>query len=312
MSLPVSPFESAIHRFLAQFGIGAAEIEINAFGSQYPRGATVEGIVTMRGGQAPQRLEKLTVQLRAFSEVDATQTKTLATEILAGNLLLLPREVRELPFCMDIPDDARLSRLVSGMQEGCLLVGLAAVQGTWWARQSRVKLNITRHREIEAVFGALRWMGFTEESWYAHHLLRPNENEETTAVFRAPDHLQEQLTRLTLYHPYGKIILELRPHTLTSHVKGLIGGNKQQHLLQIPGERLISSNGQPNLHGALPPLKQVLSLSLALPDDPQSWMLRPSMSPSPDPETLLRPAMPTPVVSGDDLLRPTAPPETEQ
>jgi hypothetical protein len=311
MSLLVPQSESAFRRFLASLGIGAASMDIQVGGMSHPRGSQIKGVVRVNGGQVTQHFGWLTVRVRAVTQGHVRQSKVLISECLQRNLTVKPRQELGFPFTFFLPDDARLTRLMrGGPTDGCILEASLGVRSV-----HRI-LNVTNAREIAAVLHALRNLGFGEKSWF--HLTRPDENVEATAAFRAPENLQEQLETLSIFvrvsgqHVIGKAVLVLRPNSLRGHVRGLVGGNRVEHPFFIPRTELLATDGQPNPQGAIPYLKQLLSFSLALPDDPKSWMLRPSMSPPADPDTLLRPAMPTSTVSSDSLLRPTTPPETER
>jgi hypothetical protein len=292
--------ESTLLRFLASLGIGGSSMEVFVGGLSHPRGSEVKGAVRINGGLVTQHFGTLLLRVRTLAHGRTEHGKVLVSECLQRSLTLAPHQELGFPFAFFLPDDARLSLSAWDSREGCTLEASLGVRSV-----TRL-LNVTNAREIGAVLYALRLLGFGERSWFPHHLTRPDENVEATAAFRPPENLKEQLEALSVFlrvsgqHVIGKVVLILRP---------LIGGNRVEHPFFIPRVELLTSDGELNPQGAIPHLKQLLAFSLALPEDPKTWMLRPSMSPPADPATLLRPTMPNTSAASKNLLRPTAPTE---
>ena len=302
-------------RFLLAWGFGVAEARVKVMAAKHPRGSVANGVVEIQGGRAVQQMRSLLLHLKTFNANDDFQSRVLVTHDLARRVEIAPQQMLAFPFSLLIPDDAMLTRYaLKTPSVGCQLVAEAALEETWRARKATTVLYVTLHREIEAIFGALRMLGFKEASWFAHHLLRPSEDEQSTATFDAPEELQEQLSNLSVFlsisgnHLVGKVQFAIRQATLGGQVKALVGGNRQEDNLLIPRAALISERGGPNPWEAIPYLKQKLARALALPDNPEAWMLRPAMAPEEGGRTLLRPVQPSASPSDSNLLRPTTSP----
>jgi hypothetical protein len=296
-------------RLLAYCSLGEMQMSVHVDGAAHPRGSEVKGSIWLEGKKTPLLLRELTLSLRSSYH-------NFMTLQLVELLPLAPAEQKEFPFAFRLPDDTPLQTFdMLDTQPGGYKLVADTFFGDGGKCAAATQLNVTVHREIRAVLGAMRAMGFTDTTWFSHHLMRPDEGTQTTVAFTPPEGLCEQLEAASLFlgvsetEVVGKIHLSLLDRSPGKQLRAIFGGKRQEYPLRIPRVALLTPSDLPNPVGAIPYLKQLLSHTLILPHDPQRWMLRPSMSPPEDADTLLRPTMPTPSAASENLLRPTPPPE---
>jgi hypothetical protein len=296
-------------RLLAYCSLGEMQMSVHVEGAAHPRGSEVQGSVWLEGNQMPQPLSELTLSLRS-------PYNTLFSHLLTPSISLAPAEQKKILFSLRVPDTMPLRAYSpKSAQAGAYLLVTEVILpgGGRWAASTW--LNVTIHREIRAVLGAMRAMGFKDSSWSKYHTSRPDENIETTVAFLPPESLRPHLDVASLFlsvsetEIVGNLMLTVTDSNPGSFWESLWRTRDREYLFQISRKELITPNGLPNPLGAMPYLKQLLTMALALPDDPQSWMLRPAMSPSVDPDTLLRSSLPVTSTATDNLLRSTPPPE---
>ncbi len=307
---------SILKRLMLALGWGGARISIKTENNLCPRGTEVRGTIEISGGSLDQQLNRISVRLVEFREgKNQLVIRVLGEVCPAYNRPVARRSVQGFPFQFRIPDDARITKESwSRPYEGCRIDARASFG--WFSAGSTAgaKLVVTEHREIEAVKVAMLSMGFTETSWYLHHLFVPEWNSTAAMAYDAPDKLREHLDGVSLIAQVegdcltGRLIVNLREMNLAEKLKALVGGNRQEYPLKIKCSELLTREGKPNYLAAVPHMERILNEAvLPLQNDPRYRLLRPTNAPA-DENTLLRPAAHGSGEADQQLLRPTTGP----
>src|SRR5690242_18545007 len=92
-------------RLLAACGIGAARLTLTLEEPEHPRGADIHGKLMVAGGAVPQRIERLTVALVEY----LPNKSNIIAQSLVRQLTVEAHSLTEYAYCLQVPNDARLS-----------------------------------------------------------------------------------------------------------------------------------------------------------------------------------------------------------
>ncbi|HSV73888.1 MAG TPA: sporulation protein [Chthonomonadales bacterium] len=324
-------------------GFGAPGVDVVLPQRASPRGSLLSGVVVLRGGIVPMRVYSIRAQLDAYDhERDRMRRSTIAETTLGGGITLMPRERREFPLDLRIPDDARLTHDASLLDallgdgpgartatanpqlrpsggrpspggSGCLLEAWLDI-GWWAARRSDLSvLNIVEHREVVAIGEVIEALGFQR----ARRLrLKPPDERVYVRDYDPPRHVADRLGALSLTLRIegsdATCTLDLnRPNRgLIERLRALIGADRARTTLRFARETLLTEDGEPDGRAARPVVEEALSAVLAVlteAGDPRWTLLRPAGAPTDGVETLLRPAAAAHRQDDGTLLRPAGP-----
>lgn len=100
---------------LASIGIGGMKVDTLVDQPQVEAGGVLNGIVTIKGGDVPQRIDAIALELVTRCIVEARNDQKVYAEIqvavahAAADIEVAPGESLDLPFQMDVPVHAPLS-----------------------------------------------------------------------------------------------------------------------------------------------------------------------------------------------------------
>lgn len=291
-----------MHQLMVSLGIGAAQASLQVEGMRHHRGDWVNCEVTLTGGELPQKVETLSLELVRWKQMGKSRVaEVLKTEIMAQQFTIHPGENQTHACRFFLSDDAPLSGAFSNdMEIRADADILAAIN-----RRDSVDLNVVPHKEFFAVVGAMKELGFMLRGeptvgWLDgmfHAKFAPN--AETQAQLEAVG-LNLSLEARTVH---GWLLLDYPEKSAMETAKALLGMNELEVPLDIPRQILVDAEGKMTPENLVPLLKQTLAQSLILPDNPEQWMLRASQAPAVKNEELLRPASDTGATRPDELLR---------
>lgn len=281
-----------LHQVMASLGVGGAKLTVQVEGSLHPRGAMVKGAVGLEGGRVEQRIRFIRLTIKEFWVTGSRRVSRERGVIhAASDVTIQPNQRLSFPFSFRMPDDMRLSSETAFGRPvaGCRIDAEAGV--TFFYPCATAVLHVETHREVAAVLGAMRRIGF-EESW-APHLFVPSA-EITRIDYSVRGNLGRHLDGATIElkadasEVSGRLILNLREHSVAERIHALAGRDKVEIPIRIPSAQLLTPKGITKPEAAAAWLKQVLKDSMLLPDDTGSVLLRPAECPEHD--ILLRPA----------------------
>ncbi len=95
-------------KMLASFGIGAARVDTRLYEDTAVPGGTLQGEVTMRGGDITQQIDQVylrleTVYRREINDRPTNQACVLAEYPIVDQFVLEPGQVRQVPFTIQLP-----------------------------------------------------------------------------------------------------------------------------------------------------------------------------------------------------------------
>ena len=300
----------SLRQLLAASGIGMAQVRIRLDDAEHPRGSTVSGVVELEGGIAAQHVHAIYLKLIAYRPSGkTTEEKVLAQAIAARSLDVLPRSRHLAPLRFTIADDAWLTapKGWKNPSSGCKIaadvdIALAANP------RCQTPLNVTVHREIQAVQQAMRRIGFTDRHAGLSITLKTPPPLRCVTHFTPPPALEDQLDEAVLsleagsLKVYGTLDLNPRETTLREKMRALVVTQFQVFPLEFDRYTLLTASGAPNWEPAVYRIQEILAESLVLPDNEKMRLLRPAVSPATD--SLLRPASGGPGRRPNELLRP--------
>jgi len=288
---------TAWENLLASVGVGAATLTLELGTRTFPRGAQIHGALRLEGGSVEQHIYTLTVKLGEFWGSKRIPTRSvLLTEVLGQEIVVAAREDLTFPFAFQVPDDA----LLSSSQSGCYLEAVADI---FWSVNpgARIDLNVVPHRELLAIHGAMRMLGFSEAEW--------DDMLSVITYSHIPEGLRQQLNgvalRLKIEEDYvtGRLLLDRSEYGLVERLRAFAGHDREEHDVLIPRQELLDAQGQPFPTGASPYLNDIFEAALVMPGNDRKWLLRGASKPEDAEETLLRPAVRGEDIRPDELLR---------
>lgn len=119
-------------KMMASLGAGGASVETELHQADVAPGGVIQGSVRVQGGSVEQRIQGLTVGLRARVEVDrkdaqgneteSHQNIEFHTQQIGGEFMVLPGAVHDVPFALEVPWEtpvtAFMGRQLTGMKLG--------------------------------------------------------------------------------------------------------------------------------------------------------------------------------------------------
>jgi sporulation-control protein spo0M len=313
---------SAIQRLLARLGIGSAELEVALDAAAHPRGSSVLGTIRLRGGDVAQRIDTLTVALCQYA-ASGKQVSRLAECVPAAWIDVPPLSTQTFPFTLPIPDDAYLTAGHGFGRKHDRSGFLVAEADIRWAVNPKVTaaLNIVPHREMTAIWEAMRQLGFVQEGdvgslWSESmaatalnlsHLLSNAISQTFVPVGEMRDRIDHVTLTLAVERGalFAKWSLHRATHNLKERLGALAGADKLDADLEFPCRDLRDRDGKPTAAAVLPLLQRLVASALVRPDADRQSLLRGADSPGIAPDALLRPAGHAPTTRPGDLLRPS-------
>jgi hypothetical protein len=290
-----------IEQLLASIGIGAAILQLRVNGKRFIRGAELQGALMLEGGDVAQRIDTLSVALRAPGTA-------VVRQVLASNIVVEPVSRHEFSFRFVIPEDTYLPELHYRGRHHLGHVRIVAEADIEWAANPRasVDIEVVEQPEIVAVQEALRALGFRAvDSPYI-----PGKMDMVHTAYMPPRARMNRISaaaldiRMSGTEVEGSLQLRLQQPTLLDEVKSLAEVSRVECPFTIPRSALTDEAGRSRAEGAVAQLRKILGDVLGGADDGSRRLLRATDAPD-TPGMLLRPASGGCGQTSKELLRPS-------
>ncbi|AHV99643.1 sporulation protein [Paenibacillus sabinae] len=151
---------SMFKKVLASVGIGSAKVDTRLEEAQIVAGGTLRGVVSVRGGQVEQQIDKIYIYVKTQYEKEDNDRKVtheveIARILITEGLLLQAGETREIPFEMTVPERAPVSYRNTPVW---LMTGLDIKMAL--DPSDHDYLEVLPSDNMQVVFGALDELGF--------------------------------------------------------------------------------------------------------------------------------------------------------
>ncbi|MFD1775158.1 sporulation protein [Paenibacillus rhizophilus] len=151
---------SMFKKVLASVGIGSAKVDTRLEEAQVVAGGTLRGVVSIRGGQVEQQIDKIYIYVKTQYEKEENDRKVtheveIARILITEGVLLQAGETREIPFEMTIPERAPVSYRNTPVW---LMTGLDIKMAL--DPSDHDYLEVVPSDNMQLVFGALDELGF--------------------------------------------------------------------------------------------------------------------------------------------------------
>lgn len=148
---------SFFKRMLSSVGIGAAKVDTVLFKNQFTQGETIEGVVTIQGGDVEQKIDDIYVSIEThYKGEDTTEVGTLSKHQLAQSFVIAANEKREFPFSMQLPFHTPVTM---GNTKVWLQTGLDIKSAIDPSDQDHIQ--VFPSELLNALFVAIEQLGFT-------------------------------------------------------------------------------------------------------------------------------------------------------
>jgi hypothetical protein len=297
-----------IRQIITAFGSKKPCVEIILDQAEHPRGSRVTGSVVLTGGVSPRQIRSVSADL-SYRKSNKWELYTAEVFRQDSPFLLLPHSRHAYPLDFEIPPDAlpaveHPSTNRRLMESSLTAIASSAGWSLGWS--ARVSLNVTLHREVQAVMAGLVRLGFGEMEWRTHAADPPP--DVVRVRYRPPDALRQVVEEVILLiqveagRTQGEFCTLQRGGGLRERVNTLAGVYADRYPLKFHNEDLIAEDGGPDAERALPRLREIKDLLMERAIALQSHLLRPAEAP--EAKTLLRPAEGSDRTDTGSLLRP--------
>lgn len=186
---------SFFKRMLSSVGIGAASVDTVLFKDQFMQGETINGVVTIQGGDVEQQIDEIYVSIQTYykgGSEETTKVGTLNKHKLAQAFVIAPNEKREFPLSIHLPFHTPLTM---GKTKIWLETGLDIKSAMDPSDQDHIR--VVPSELLNALFVAIEQLGFHT---------RQIETQEAPYHLRHMTHIAQQFEYVPYSGPFqGKL-----------------------------------------------------------------------------------------------------------
>lgn len=151
---------SFFNKVLASVGVGSASVDTKLERDSFYPGEMAKGVIEIRGGKTEQKIDQIylalnTTYIRESDDKKYTAAGVIDKYRIAETLVIQPNETREIPFSIQIPEDAPLTL---GRTKVWISTGLDIKNAV--DPGDKDYISIKPNRLMDGVFQAVSDLGF--------------------------------------------------------------------------------------------------------------------------------------------------------